>query len=41
VDVVSDGMFLEPGTPIEVIRVDSNRIVVRPAGDPSERRTAT
>jgi membrane-bound serine protease (ClpP class) len=40
VDVVSDGMFLEPGTPIEVIRVDGNRIVVRPAGHASERRPA-
>lgn len=41
VDVVSDGMFLEPGTRIEVIRVDGNRIVVRPAGDVSERRTVS
>jgi len=29
VDVVSDGTFIETGTPIEVIRVDGNRIVVR------------
>jgi membrane-bound serine protease (ClpP class) len=29
VDVVSDGEFIEAGTPIEVIRVDGNRIVVR------------
>jgi len=30
VDVVSEGGLLEPGTPVEVIRVDGNRIVVRP-----------
>jgi membrane-bound serine protease (ClpP class) len=29
VDVVSEGGFIEPGTAIEVIRVDGNRIVVR------------
>jgi membrane-bound serine protease (ClpP class) len=29
VDVVSDGEFIESGEPIEVIRVDGNRIVVR------------
>jgi membrane-bound serine protease (ClpP class) len=29
VDVVSDGEFIEAGAPIEVIRVDGNRIVVR------------
>ena len=29
VDVVSDGEFIEAGEPIEVIRVDGNRIVVR------------
>jgi membrane-bound serine protease (ClpP class) len=29
VDVVSDGDFIEPGSPIEVLRVDGNRIVVR------------
>jgi membrane-bound serine protease (ClpP class) len=29
VDVVSEGDLVEPGTPIEVIRVDGNRIVVR------------
>jgi membrane-bound serine protease (ClpP class) len=28
VDVVSDGDFIEAGTPIEVVRVDGNRIVV-------------
>jgi membrane-bound serine protease (ClpP class) len=29
VDVVSDGGFIDAGTPIEVARVDGNRIVVR------------
>ena len=29
VDVVSDGEFIDAGTPIEVTRVDGNRIVVR------------
>jgi membrane-bound serine protease (ClpP class) len=29
VDVVSDGGFVEAGTPVEVTRVDGNRIVVR------------
>jgi membrane-bound serine protease (ClpP class) len=29
VDVVSDGDFIEAGTPILVTRVDGNRIVVR------------
>jgi membrane-bound serine protease (ClpP class) len=29
VDVVSQGELIEPGTPVEVIRVDGNRIVVR------------
>jgi membrane-bound serine protease (ClpP class) len=29
VDVVSDGEFIDAGTPIVVIRVDGNRIVVR------------
>jgi membrane-bound serine protease (ClpP class) len=29
VDVVSDGDWVEPGEPIEVVRVDGNRIVVR------------
>jgi membrane-bound serine protease (ClpP class) len=33
VDVVSDGEFIEAGAPIEVIRVDGNRIVVRRRGD--------
>jgi membrane-bound serine protease (ClpP class) len=30
VDVVSEGALIEPGTPVEVVRVDGNRIVVRP-----------
>jgi membrane-bound serine protease (ClpP class) len=29
VDVVSDGQYIEAGTPIEVTRVEGNRIVVR------------
>ena len=29
VDVVSDGEFIEAGEPIEVVRVDGNRVVVR------------
>jgi membrane-bound ClpP family serine protease len=29
VDVVSEGEMVEAGQPIEVIRVDGNRIVVR------------
>src|SRR5690606_2426066 len=29
VDVVSDGGFLDAGTPVQVARVDGNRIVVR------------
>jgi membrane-bound serine protease (ClpP class) len=31
VDVVSEGEMIEPGTPVEVTRVDGNRIVVRQA----------
>jgi membrane-bound serine protease (ClpP class) len=31
VDVVSQGEYIEADTPIEVVRVDANRIVVRPA----------
>jgi len=30
VDVVAEGGFIEAGTPIEVTRVDGNRIVIRP-----------
>ena len=29
-DVVSEGMAIEPGTPVEVIAVRGNRVVVRP-----------
>src|SRR5688500_16817149 len=29
VDVVSEGDLIEPGTPVEVVRVDGNRVVVR------------
>lgn len=29
VDVVSDGAFIDAGTPIQVVRVDGNRVVVR------------
>jgi membrane-bound serine protease (ClpP class) len=36
VDVVSDGGFIEAGTPILVSRVDGNRIVVRQAPRPQE-----
>ena len=40
VDVVSEGNYVPAGTPIDVTRVDGNRIVVRPRhalpeGDPS------
>ena len=38
VDVVSDGAFLDAGTPIEVIRVDGNRIVVRSIESALQRR---
>jgi membrane-bound serine protease (ClpP class) len=31
VDVISEGDLIEPGQPIQVVRVDGNRIVVRPA----------
>lgn len=36
VDVVSEGELIEPGTPVEVTRVDGNRIVVRPIINPRE-----
>jgi membrane-bound serine protease (ClpP class) len=36
VDVVSDGEFIDAGTPIEVTRVDGNRIVVRRASPRQE-----
>lgn len=37
VDVVSDGEFIDAGAPLEVIRVDGNRIVVRRPREPMER----
>lgn len=38
VDVVSEGELVEAGTPIEVTRVDGNRIVVRPTATGSTTR---
>jgi membrane-bound serine protease (ClpP class) len=38
VDVVSDGEFIDAGAPLEVIRADGNRIVVRRPREPTERR---
>ncbi len=40
VDVVSEGELIEPGTPVEVTRVDGNRIVVRPITNINEREDA-
>jgi membrane-bound serine protease (ClpP class) len=40
VDVVTEGEYVEPGEPIEVIRVDGNRIVVRRVPGASERSEA-
>ncbi len=40
VDVVSDGELIEPGTPVEVTRVDGNRIVVRQLPNTNEREDA-
>lgn len=40
VDVVSDGEFIDAGQPIEVVRVDGNRIVVRLMNEPKEGRTS-
>lgn len=37
VDVVSDGTFIQAGQPLEVVRVDGNRVVVRLAPSPSEK----
>ena len=37
VDVVSEGELIEPGTPIEVTRVDGNRIVVRQISKTNEK----
>src|SRR5688572_1316995 len=40
VDVVSEGELIEPGTRVEVTRVDGNRIVVRPITNINEREDA-
>ncbi|MGQ0544203.1 MAG: NfeD family protein [Betaproteobacteria bacterium] len=40
VDVVSEGELIEPGTPVEVIRVDGNRIVVRRTTNTNEEEKA-
>jgi membrane-bound serine protease (ClpP class) len=37
VDVVSDGELIEPGTPVEVTRVDGNRVVVRQINNTNEK----
>ena len=37
VDVVSEGELIEPGMPVEVIRVDGNRIVVRAVTNTNEK----
>lgn len=37
VDVVSDGDLIDPGEPIEVIRVDGNRVVVKRESNAPER----
>jgi membrane-bound serine protease (ClpP class) len=37
VDVVSEGGLIEAGVPVEVTRVDSNRIVVRPVANINEK----
>ncbi len=34
-DVVSDGAFIDPGMPIEVIRIAGSRIIVRAASEPT------
>lgn len=39
IDVVSDGGFIEPGSAIEVTRVDGNRIVVRRASPHKKEET--
>jgi membrane-bound serine protease (ClpP class) len=38
VDVVSEGELIEAGQPIEVIRIDGNRVVVRPTISPAAER---
>ena len=40
VDVVSEGGMIEPGTPIEVTRVDGNRIVVRQTININEEKSS-
>jgi len=40
VDVVSDGELIEPGAPVEVTRVDGNRIVVRQTTHTNEKEDA-
>ena len=40
VDVVSEGDLIEPGTPVEVTRVDGNRIVVRQITNANEKEDA-
>jgi membrane-bound serine protease (ClpP class) len=40
VDVVTEGEFLEPGTAVEVIRIEGNRIVVRSVEPQPERSAA-
>ncbi|MEJ2230893.1 MAG: NfeD family protein [Nitrospirales bacterium] len=40
VDVVSDGTFIDAGQPIEVVRIDGNRVVVRLATPLSEKDNA-
>jgi membrane-bound serine protease (ClpP class) len=37
VDVVSEGEFIDAGTPVEVIRVDGNRVVVRRLRETTQR----
>ncbi len=39
VDVVSDGTFIDAGQPLEVVRIDGNRVVVRLALPQSEKDT--
>jgi membrane-bound serine protease (ClpP class) len=36
IDVVSRGEYVDAGEPIEVVRVEGNRIVVRPVRGPRE-----
>ena len=40
VDVVSDGELIEPGAPLEVTRVDGNRIVVRQITNSNDKEDA-